>query len=67
MSWRYLPGHAKKALLALELARKESAHMQYTHRTLLALPIDAACSLATKVWAGYAWFPKTRKGFADVL
>ena len=24
-------------------------------------------SLAAMVWAGYAWFPKTRKGFADVL
>ena len=67
VSLRYLPGHAKKALLALEPARKEPAHLQYTHRTLLALPIDAACSLATMVWAGYAWFPKTRKGFADVL
>lgn len=24
-------------------------------------------SLAAMAWAGYAWFPKTRKGFADVL
>lgn len=42
MSLRYLPEHAEKALLALELARKEAAHLQYTHRTLFALPIDAA-------------------------
>lgn len=28
--------------LALELARKEAAHLRYTHRTLFALPIDAA-------------------------
>ena len=42
MSLRYLPEHAENALLALELARKEAAHLQYTHRTLFALPIDAA-------------------------
>ena len=24
-------------------------------------------NLAAMAWAGYAWFPKTRKGFADVL
>jgi hypothetical protein len=27
---------------ALDLARKEAAHLQYTHRTLFAQPIDAA-------------------------
>ena len=42
MSLRYLPEHAENALLALELARKEAAHLQYTHRTLFAQPIDAA-------------------------
>jgi hypothetical protein len=42
MSLRYLPEHAENALLALELARKEAAHLQYTHRTLFALPIDEA-------------------------
>lgn len=42
MSLRYLPEHAENALLALELARKEAAHLRYTHRTLFALPIDAA-------------------------
>ena len=42
MSLRYLPEHAENALLALELARKEAAHLQYTHRTLFDLPIDAA-------------------------
>jgi len=42
MSLRYLPEHAESALLALYLARKEAAHLQYTHRTLFAQPIDAA-------------------------
>jgi hypothetical protein len=37
MSLRYLPEHAENALLALELARKEAAHLQYSHRTLFAL------------------------------
>jgi len=42
MSLRYLPEHAESALLALDLARKEAAHLRYTHRTLFAQPIDAA-------------------------
>jgi hypothetical protein len=42
MSLRYLPEHAESALLALDLARKEAAHLQYTHRTLFAQLIDAA-------------------------
>ena len=42
MTLRYLPEHAENALLALELARKEAAHLQYSHRTLFAQPIDAA-------------------------
>lgn len=41
MTLRYLPEHAEPALLALELARKEAAHLRYTHRTLFAQPIDA--------------------------
>lgn len=41
MSLRYLPEHAENALLALELARKETAHLLYSHRTLFAQPIDA--------------------------
>ena len=40
MSLRYLPEHAEGALLALDLARKEAAHLQYTHRT--AQPIEPA-------------------------
>lgn len=40
MSLRYLPEHAENALLALELARKETAHLLYSHRTLFAQPID---------------------------
>jgi len=42
MSMRYLPEHVENALLALDLARKEVAHLQYTHRTLFAQPIDIA-------------------------
>jgi hypothetical protein len=42
VSLRYLPERAENALLALDLARKEAAHLQYTHRTLFAQPIDAA-------------------------
>ena len=41
MSLRYLLVHAKNALLALELARKEATYLEYTHRTLFAMPIDA--------------------------
>ena len=40
MSLRYLPEHGENALLALELARKEAAHLRYTHGTLFAQPID---------------------------
>ena len=41
MSLRYLPWHAENALLALELARKAATYLEYTHRTLFAMPIDA--------------------------
>jgi hypothetical protein len=37
----YLPEHAENALLALDLARKEAAYLQYTHGTLFEQPIDA--------------------------
>lgn len=40
MSLAYLPEYAESALLALELAEKEVAHLAYTHRTLFAQPID---------------------------
>lgn len=39
MSLTYLPEYAESALLALELAEKEVAHLSYTHRTLFAQPI----------------------------
>lgn len=42
MSLRYLQEHAETALQALELARKEVSHLQYSHRTLFAQPIDDA-------------------------
>ena len=41
MTLRYLPEHAENALLALDLARKEATHLQYTQRTLFAQTIDA--------------------------
>lgn len=40
MSLAYLPEHAGHAMLVLELAEKEVAHLSYTHRTLFAQPID---------------------------
>jgi hypothetical protein len=40
MSLTYLPEHVENALLSLELAKKEVAHLSYTHRTLFAQPID---------------------------
>ena len=41
MSIQFLPEHSENARLALELARKEAAHLQYTHSTLFAMQIDA--------------------------
>ena len=40
MSLAYLPEHVQNALLALDLAKKEAAHLAYTHRTLFAQRID---------------------------
>lgn len=40
MSLAYLPEHAGNAILALDLAEKEVAHLAYTHRTLFSQPID---------------------------
>lgn len=40
MSLAYLPEHVENALLALNLAKKEAAHLTYTHRTLFAQSID---------------------------
>lgn len=42
MTLRYLPEHARPALLALSLARKEVDHLRYSQTTLFALPIDLA-------------------------
>ncbi len=42
MSAKYLPEHADSALIALALAEREVAHLQYTYRTLYAEPIDLA-------------------------
>jgi hypothetical protein len=36
----FLPEHAENAVLALDLAKKEAAHLAYTHRTLFAQTID---------------------------
>lgn len=40
MSLAYLPDYAEQATQALELAKKEAAHLGYTHRTLYAHAID---------------------------
>ena len=40
MSISYLPEHAENALMSLELAKKEVAHLAYTHGTLFAQTID---------------------------
>lgn len=40
MSLAYLPEHAENVLFALDLAKKEAAHLTYTHRTLFAQRID---------------------------
>ena len=40
MTIQFLPEHAENARLALALARKEAAHLQYTHATLFVMQID---------------------------
>lgn len=40
MTLAFLPEHAENAVLALDLAKKEAAHLAYTHRTLFAQTID---------------------------
>jgi len=40
VSLTYLPEHAENAGLALDLAKREAAHLAYTHRTLFAQKID---------------------------
>ncbi len=42
MTIQFLPEHAENARLALELARKEAAHLQYTHTTLFVMKIDVS-------------------------
>lgn len=42
MTLRYLPEHAAVALLALQLAHKEAAHLRYSLDTLFAHSIDLA-------------------------
>lgn len=42
MTLNYLPEHAQNALLALDLAKKEVAHLAYTHNTLFAQNINLA-------------------------
>lgn len=42
MSLPYLAEQADPALIALELAEREAAHLRYTYRTLYAEPIDLA-------------------------
>lgn len=40
MNLQYLPEYAENALLALELAERQQAHLAYTYRTLFAQSID---------------------------
>jgi hypothetical protein len=40
MTLAYLPEHVENALLALNLAKKEATHLDYTHRTLYAQHMD---------------------------
>lgn len=40
MSIKYLQEHAENAVLVLNLAKKEVAHLAYTHKTLFAQKID---------------------------
>ena len=40
MSLTYLPEHARVALLNMELAKKEAAHLRYSQTSLFALDID---------------------------
>jgi hypothetical protein len=50
MTLAYLPEHAENALLALELAEREAAHLAYTQRTLFAqeIGLDWVLSLAQR-------------------
>lgn len=75
MSLAYLPEHADNALLALEMAEREVAHLTYTHRTLYALPIDLAWvrllpmheDLAEKIDAFVSRFGRLQDHIADKL
>ncbi|MEI6415580.1 MAG: hypothetical protein WCP34_15155 [Pseudomonadota bacterium] len=49
MSLSHLPEHVENALLALDLAQREAAHLAYTHRTLFAQPIDLPWEHATRL------------------
>jgi len=42
MSMPFLAEYAENALLALELAEREAAHLAYTHKTLFAQGVDLA-------------------------
>ena len=75
MSLRFLPEHAENAVLALELARKEAAYLEYTHRTLFAMPIDtvwvrqlaAQAELAEKVDAFVSRFGRLQDHLGEKL
>ena len=75
MSLRYLPEHAHAALLALDLARKEAKHLNYSQSTLFALQIDLAWvqalgnrpDLAEKVEAFVSRFGRLQDQLGDKL
>ena len=49
MTLLYLPEHVEPALLALDLARKEVAHLRYTHETLFSQAITTHWVVALAV------------------
>lgn len=75
MSLKYLPEHASAALLALDLAQKEAAHLRYSQVTLFAQPIDLAWvqtlgdrpDLAEKVEAFVSRFGRLQDHLGDKL
>lgn len=75
MSLKYLPEHANAALLALDLAHKEAAHLRYSQVTLFAQPIDLTWvqnlsntpDLAEKVEAFVSRFVRLQDHLGDKL
>lgn len=75
MSLTYLPEHAEAARLSLGLAKRELAHLAYSHRSLFAAPIDLAWvkrlgereDLAEKIDAFVSRFSRLQDHIGDKL